>query len=100
MNYDELLKQLDDIVLPERDVTLYMKLKTCEVGMFKLPGVIVERPEDWSDEHWQKTQAEMDAWVDSEQGTGKRMTDVLWSFRKESQRDWFILKWSGNETQD
>jgi hypothetical protein len=26
------------------------------------------------------------------------MTDVLWSFRKQSQRDWFILKWSGNET--
>ena len=100
MNYDEVLKQLEDIELPERDVTLYMKLKTCEVGMFILPGVIVERPEDWSDEHWQKTQAEMDAWVDSEQGTGKRMTDVLWSFRKVSQRDWFILKWSGNETQD
>ena len=54
MNYDEVLKQLEDIELPERDVTLYMKLKTCEVGMFKLPGVIVERPEDWSDEHWQK----------------------------------------------
>jgi len=24
-----------------------------------------------------------------------RMTDRLFSFRKESQRDWFILRWSG-----
>jgi hypothetical protein len=98
MNYDEVLKQLEDIELPERNTTLYMKLKTCEVGMFKLPGIIVERPEDWSDEHWQQTQEEMDSWVASEQGTGTRMTEYLWSFRKESQRDWFILKWSGNES--
>jgi hypothetical protein len=38
--------------------------------------------------------AELDAWLESEQGTGKRMTDVLWSFRNEGQREWFILKWS------
>ena len=98
MNLEEAFERLEGIELPERDTTLYMKLKTCEVGMFKLPGVIVERPEDWSDDLWQKTQAEMDAWADSEQGTGKRMTESLWSFRKESQRDWFILKWSGNES--
>lgn len=97
MNLEEAFEKLEGIELPERDTTLYMKLKTCEVGMFKLPGVIVERPEDWSDELWQRTQEEMDAWSDSEQGTGKRMTETLWSFRKESQRDWFILKWSGNE---
>lgn len=97
MNYDEILKQLDDIELPKRNITLHMKLKTCEVGMFKLPGLIVERPDDWSDEYWQQTLEEMDAWVASEQGTGTRMTEYLWSFRKESQRDWFILRWSGNE---
>lgn len=97
MNLEEAFERLEGIELPERDTTLYMKLKTCEVGMFKLPGVIVERPDDWSDELWQRTQEEMDAWSDSEQGTGKRMTETLWSFRKESQRDWFILKWSGNE---
>lgn len=98
MNLQDTFERLEGIELPKRNTTLYMKLKTCEVGMFKLPGVIVERPEDWSDEHWQQTQAEMDAWADSEQGTGKRMTEYLWSFRKESQRDWFILKWSGNES--
>jgi hypothetical protein len=26
-----------------------------------------------------------------------RMTDKLFSFRKESQRSWFILRWSGEE---
>jgi len=97
MNLEAAFEKLKGIELPEQDVTLHMKLKTCEVGMFKLPGVVVERPEDWSDENWQRTQEEMDAWADSDQGTGKRMTDVLWSFRKQSQRDWFILKWSGNE---
>jgi hypothetical protein len=71
-----------------------MKITSVEVGMFKLPGVVVERPEDYSDELWQKTQEEMDVWAKSDQGTGKRMTETLWSFRKESQRDWFILKWT------
>lgn len=71
-----------------------MKLQTCEVGLFRLPGIVVERPEDTSDESWAKTLEEMDAWAASEQGCGKRMTDYLWSFKKESQRDWFILRWS------
>jgi len=91
-----ILEKLEGVVLPS-DRTLHVKLKTCEVGLFKLPGIVVERPEDWSDEHWKQTQEEMDEWVASEQGTGKRMTETLWSFRKESQRDWFILRWSGNE---
>ena len=37
---------------------------------------------------------EIEDWCNTEQGTGKRMTDTLWSFRKESQRDWFVLRWS------
>ena len=77
-----------------------MKIKTCQVGMFKLPGVIIELPEDVTDQSKTSLLEEMDAWATSEQGTGKRMTDTLWSFRKESQRDWFILRWSGNETQN
>jgi hypothetical protein len=40
---------------------------------------------------------EMDEWRLTEQGVGTRMTDLLWSFKKESQRDWFILRWSGDE---
>lgn len=66
-----------------------MKFKTCEVGLFRLPGVVFEK-ESMSDE----LMAELDEWAASEQGTGKRMTEVLWSFKTESQRDWFILRWS------
>lgn len=69
-----------------------MKMKTCEVGLFRLPGVVIDK-EEINEERL----AEMDAWANSPQGVGKRMTDVLWSFKKESQRDWFILKWSGDE---
>lgn len=71
-----------------------MKYKTCEVGLFRLPGVVVERPEDSSDELWAKTLEEIEAWA-KETNCGKRMTDYLWSFRNEKQRDMFILKWSG-----
>ncbi len=72
-----------------------MIFKTCEVGMFRLPGIIIEAEEDEDiDENKIK---EMEEWCNSEFGTGMRMTDRLFSFRKESQRDWFILRWSGKE---
>ncbi|NBR62525.1 MAG: hypothetical protein EBT86_13030 [Actinobacteria bacterium] len=75
-----------------------MKLKTCEVGMFRLPGIIVEDDEDENKTKVSEEQLkEMEEWCNSEFGTGVRMTDRLFSFRKESQRDWFILKWSGND---
>jgi hypothetical protein len=69
-----------------------MKMKTCEVGLWRLPGVVIDK-EEVNEERL----AEMDAWANSPQGVGTRMTEVLWSFKKESQRDWFILKWSGDE---
>jgi hypothetical protein len=73
-----------------------MKLTKCEVGMFKLPGILVENDDD--DEN--KTSVtedqlkEMEDWCNSEFGKGMRMTERLFSFRKESQRDWFVLRWS------
>jgi hypothetical protein len=73
-----------------------MKLTKCEVGMFKLPGILIENDDD--DEH--KTSVtedqlkEMEDWCNSEFGKGMRMTERLFSFRKESQRDWFVLRWS------
>ena len=69
-----------------------MKMKTCDVGLWRLPGVVIDK-EEINEERL----AEMDAWANSPQGVGKRMTETLWSFKKESQRDWFILKWSGDE---
>lgn len=73
-----------------------MKLKTCEVGMFRLPGILIE--DDEGDDVTEVTEAElkeMEEWCNSEFGTGMRMTERLFSFKKESQRDWFILRWSG-----
>jgi hypothetical protein len=72
-----------------------MKMQTCEVGPFRLPGVVIEDEEDQIITEDQLT--EIDDWCNSEVGTGVRMTDRLWSFRKESQRDWFLLRWSGKE---
>jgi hypothetical protein len=66
-----------------------MKMERVEVGMFKLPGLVLDK-----EEMTEEKIAELDEWVKSEQGTGTRMTEVLWSFRNESQREWFILKWS------
>lgn len=73
-----------------------MKLKTCEVGMFRLPGILIENGEDKDSPDITNEQlTEIETWSKSEHGTGQRMTDRLWSFRTESQRDWFILRWSG-----
>ena len=69
-----------------------MKLQTCEVGMFRLPGIVIEAEED--EVITEEQLKEMEEWCNSEFGTGMRMTDKLFSFRKESQRDWFILRWS------
>jgi hypothetical protein len=63
--------------------------------MFRLPGIVVEAEEE---ENITEVQLkEMEDWCNSEFGTGMRMSDKLFSFRKESQRDWFILRWSGKE---
>lgn len=70
-----------------------MKLKTCEVGLFRLPGIVIEAEEE--EVITEEQLNEIDEWSKSESGTGKRMTDKLWSFKTEAQRDWFILRWSG-----
>ena len=69
-----------------------MILKTCEVGMFRLPGITIEADEE--ETITEEQLKEMEDWCNSEFGKGMRMTDRLFSFRKESQRDWFILRWS------
>ena len=69
-----------------------MILKTCEVGMFRLPGITIEAEEE--ETITEEQLKEMEDWCNSEFGTGMRMTERLFSFRKESQRDWFILRWS------
>ena len=72
-----------------------MKMKTCEVGMFRLPGIVIEADEDETIS--EERLKEMEDWCNSEFGKGMRMSERLFSFRKPSQRDWFILRWSGEE---
>lgn len=69
-----------------------MILKQCEVGMFRLPGIVIEAEEN--ETITEEQLKEMEEWCNSEFGKGMRMTDRLFSFRKESQRSWFILRWS------
>lgn len=70
-----------------------MILKTCEVGLFRLPGILIEAEEEEIITEEQLN--EIADWSSSEHGTGRRMADKLWSFKTEAQRDWFILRWSG-----
>lgn len=70
-----------------------MKLTNCEVGMFRLPGLVISA--DGEDEVKPDVLNKMEEWCNSEFGKGMRMTDTLFSFRNEKQRDWFILRWSG-----
>lgn len=72
-----------------------MKMKTCEVGMFRLPGIVIEADEDETIS--EERLKEMEDWCNGEFGKGMRMSERLFSFRKPSQRDWFILRWSGEE---
>lgn len=63
-------------------------MENCEVGMFRLPGLVFEKgqlPPELLEE--------MIAWADAE-GVGMSMTDRLWSFKKEAHREWFILRWA------
>jgi len=64
-----------------------MKFERCEVGMFRLPGLTINR--EGYDPELHKQQVE---WA-RENNCGMPMTEYLWSFRNEKQRDWFILRW-------
>lgn len=68
---------------------MILEVKLCEVGLFRLPGVVFDKEQMTAAKI-----AEMDEWAQSAQGVGKRMTDLLWSFKNASQRDWFLIRWS------
>jgi hypothetical protein len=62
-------------------------MKNVEVGMFRLPGIAFEKGQ-LSEE----LNKEMQAWAAAE-GVGMSMTEQLWSFKKASHRDWFVMRW-------
>jgi hypothetical protein len=63
-------------------------MKYVEVGMFRLPGISFEKGQIT-----EELNNEMIAWANAE-GVGMSMTENLWSFRKASHREWFVLRWS------
>lgn len=63
-------------------------MKYVEVGPFRLPGIAFEKGQLTPE-----LLKEMQEWANNE-GVGMSTTDRLWSFKKESHREWFILKWS------
>lgn len=58
-----------------------------EVGPFRLPGISFKKGQ-LSPELNKK----MQEWAAAE-GVGMSMTENLWSFRKPSHREWFIIRW-------
>ncbi len=65
-----------------------MQMKICQVGLFKMPGLKFTK-----DQLTDSLLAEMVQWS-KENTCGIYMSDQLWSFRNEKQRDWFILRWT------
>lgn len=63
-------------------------MKQVEVGMFRLPGLVFKKGQIGPE-----LLAEMKKWAEAE-GVGMNMTEELWSFKKDSHREWFILRWS------
>ena len=63
-------------------------MKQVEVGMFRLPGLVFKKGQISPE-----LLEEMKRWAEAE-GVGMNMTEELWSFKKESHREWFILRWS------
>jgi len=65
-----------------------LNMESCQVGMFKLPGLKFNKgnlPEE--------LQQEMAVWA-KENNCGTQLTEWLWSFKNEKQREWFILRWA------
>ena len=63
-------------------------MEPCEVGLFRLPGLSFKKTKI-PDE----LQEKMQLWA-IENNCGTYLTEYLWSFRNEHQRDWFILRWA------
>ncbi len=65
-----------------------LNMESCQVGIFKLPGLKFTKgslPQELQDE--------MVAWA-KENNCGTQMSNWLWSFKNEKQREWFILRWA------
>ena len=62
-------------------------MEHCEVGMFKMPGIMFEKGQIPPELH-----EEMAAWA-KENKCGYPMNEWLWSFKSSEKRNWFVLRW-------
>lgn len=77
----------NNITLPTGEDKKGPKLETCEVGMFRLPGVKVD-VEQFSEQQLD----EMRVWA-RENGAYSDPGNGLFSWKDTAKRDWFILRW-------
>ena len=77
---------LNGIKLPEAEGKKGPKLETCEVGMFRLPGVKIDLE--------QFTQEQIKEMEDFARESGAFIGGGLYSWKNAGKRDWFILKYS------
>lgn len=75
------------ITVPQPEDKKGPKIETCEVGMFRLPGVKVD-----FNQYTEEQVKEMLAWA-KENSAYVVEERGLFSWRKEAKRDWFILRW-------
>lgn len=77
----------NNINLPEAEGKKGPKIETCEVGMFRLPGVKLDLEQFAEDElkEIEEFAKESGAFIGN---------DGLYSWKNAGKRDWFILKYS------
>jgi len=71
-----------------------MKFKTIEVGIFRLPGLMIEEDEEHPIREEDLT--EMRAWAaEDPKKHGKELIPAknIWAFKNDKQRNYFIMKW-------
>ncbi len=60
----------------------------CEVGLFRMPGISFKNKNISTD-----LQDKIEDWT-KHNNCGIKLTEYLWSFKTDKQREWFILRWS------
>ena len=77
---------LNGIKLPEAEGKKGPKLESCEIGMFRLPGVRIDSE--------QFTEDQMKEMEDFARESGAFVGNGHFSWKNAGKRDWFILKYS------
>lgn len=77
---------LNGINLPEPEGKKGPKIETCEVGMFRLPGVKLDAE--------QFSETELKEMEEFARESGAFIGNGLYSWKNAGKRDWFILKYS------